>query len=58
MDICLVEQMVMREPKGMEGWRMYRIEYGGHAENCIIEGVLWLPQDVNYERVEDYLNNL
>jgi hypothetical protein len=39
----LVEYGVYNYPKGLEGWRFYRIEYGGHAESCIMEMVIWLP---------------
>jgi hypothetical protein len=43
MRVSLVEQAVLNPPAGMEGWRCFRIEYGGHAEHCIAEGVLWVP---------------
>ncbi len=42
----LVEEMVQTPPKGMESWRMYRIEYG----EGLPEGTIWLPkmQDTKY----------
>ena len=43
MPVDLIEQGVITFPRGMDGWRMYRIEYGGHAENCLCEGTIWLP---------------
>ena len=55
MDVRLVEQMVINSPIGMDGWRMFRIEYGGHAENCLVEGMIWLPQNANAGRVERHL---
>ena len=42
-DVDTVEYGVQNYPGGMENWQMYRIEYGGHAENCLTEGILWLP---------------
>ena len=55
MKISLVEQMVVRYPTGMEQFRMYRIEYGGHAEQCIYEGVIWLPRLMNPGTLESLL---
>jgi hypothetical protein len=43
--MSLVEYGVYNYPEGLEGWRFFRIEYGGHAESCIKECVLWLPPD-------------
>lgn len=50
--VSLVEQGVFHYPKGMEGWRNFRIEYGGHAEKCIVEGVIWLPPQISADTVE------
>lgn len=55
MRISLVEYGVMNCPEGMEHWRMYRIEYGGHAERCLVEGVVWLPEDFDPEAFERHL---
>jgi len=43
MRVSLVEYGVNTFPEGLEGWRLFRIEYGGHAEDCITEGLIWLP---------------
>lgn len=62
MDISLVEQAVMREPRcdwhsdAMKGWRCYRIEYG--FECSCPEGVVWLPPTVDSETLENLLNEL
>ena len=57
MRVSLVEQMVMRYPDPrMEGWRNFRIEYGGHAECCICEGLVWLPPGVNPLAIERMLS--
>jgi hypothetical protein len=44
--VSLTEQGVMNysavAPE-LEGWRYYRIEYGGHAESCFMERPIWLP---------------
>ena len=60
--ISLTEQMVMREPEcaahplATKGWRCYRIEYG--FECGCPEGLVWLPPDIDQERVEEFLNGL
>ena len=43
MRVSLVELGVYAPPRGMEGWRCFRIEYGGYAESCLVEGLLWIP---------------
>lgn len=55
MRISLVEQMVMRYPPGMKKFRLYRIEYGGHASNCLCEGIIWLPKRMNPDLIEKVL---
>ena len=55
--VSLVEMGVMNYPDPrMEGWRLYRIEYGGHAMDCVCEGMIWLPPNVNPDRIEYVLN--
>lgn len=34
---------------------MYRIEYGGHAEACLVEGTIWLPRDTAPASFESYM---
>ena len=58
MRISLIEQAVMRYPPGMEKFRMFRIEYGGHASSCLCEGVIWLPEEADPADAENYLNSL
>ena len=53
--VSLVEYGVFRYPKGLEEWRCYRIEYGGHAEDCITEGHIWLPPTLDPRLVEDLI---
>ena len=54
----LIEQAVYRYPdKRMEGMRLYRIEYGGHANDCWCEGTIWLPAHIDPERIEEVLND-
>ena len=55
MHISLVEQMVMRYPPGMEHFRLYRIEYGGHASSCLCEGIIWLPENFGPAVIEKML---
>lgn len=58
MPTSLIEQGVFKYPPGMEGWRNYRIEYGGHAENCLCEGAIWLPPDADRDSVERFLRRM
>lgn len=58
MPTSLIEQGVFNYPAGMEGWRMYRIEYGGHAENCLCEGTIWLPPDADRDSFERFLQRM
>jgi len=59
MKVDFVEQFVM-DPKNP--WygkaRNVRVEYGGHAENCVSTGSLWLPWDITHEECETILNIL
>ena len=49
-DIDLTEQMAFSWPDNeIEGWRNYRIEYGGCNQECYYEGVMWLPPHVSSE---------
>jgi len=50
----LVEQMVLNPPKGMEGWRMFRIEYG----EGMPEGLIWLPGYADRDGFERELNDI
>jgi len=52
----LIELAVFHYPEGMEGMRCYRIEYGGHGEDCVREEMIWLPAHVDPERIENILN--
>lgn len=54
----LIEQGVFNYPPGMEGWRNYRIEYGGHAEYCLREGIIWLPPHADPMAVERFLQRI
>lgn len=54
--VSLIEQGVFSYPKGMQGWRFYRIEYGGHAQNCSCEGSIWLPKYFDAEIIEKLLS--
>jgi hypothetical protein len=45
--VSATEYGVFKHPEGLEGWRFYRIEYGGSNEDCINEQTIWLPPNVN-----------
>ena len=60
MRISLVEEAVMNPtalPDGMRGMRRFRIEYGGHAEMCLMEGVIYLLPTIDPDKVEAILND-
>lgn len=44
--VSLTEEMVLNYsalPPELDGWRYYRIEYGGHGCHCIMERPVMLP---------------
>jgi hypothetical protein len=47
---------VFNPPKGLEGYRFYRIEYGGANEDCVYEGAIWLPEHVDRKEIEEIIN--
>lgn len=56
--VGLTEEMVFNPPKGMEGWREYRIEYGGFHEGCLVEGNIWLPPHADPDFIETILRGM
>ncbi len=45
--VSLTEEMVLNYkalPPELDGWRYYRIEYGGHAQSCFMERPIMLPR--------------
>ena len=38
---------VAKYPKGLEGWTLGRLEYGGCNEDCIAECNIWLPPTIS-----------
>jgi hypothetical protein len=51
--VDLIWMMTRQQPEGMEGWQLYRIEYGGHAMDCVYEGSIWLPPGLGPDVIED-----
>ena len=54
---CLTEEMILNPdalPPSLRGWRRYRIEYG--IECSCLEGLIYLPSDVDPEAIEALLN--
>lgn len=48
------EEMIMNEKSPAYGMRRFRLEYGGHAENCKFEGTVYLPNTADvYDRIEE-----
>jgi hypothetical protein len=45
MIIDAVEEMILNEENPIYGWKKFRLEYWDHAENCIVEGVIYIPPD-------------
>lgn len=56
--VSLIEYGVFHCPEGMEEWRCFRIEYGGHAERCFAEGHIWLPPHVDSDFIEKILSSV
>jgi hypothetical protein len=59
MRVGLVEEFIMNYsalPPAFAGWRRYRIEYGGHAQECLREETIYLPPWVDPDRIEAILN--
>lgn len=46
MRVSAIEEFIMNEKSKIYGWRTFRLEYGGHAEDCIVEGRVYIPPDV------------
>jgi hypothetical protein len=42
-------------PPEFLGWRNFRIEYGGHAQDCIMERVIYVPPNFDVYKFEDEL---
>lgn len=57
MRVSLVEYGIFKYPKGLEQWRLYRIEYGGSNENCVYEGEIWLPSEMPPDEIENLIND-
>jgi hypothetical protein len=58
--VDVTEEIIMNPdalPSELRGWRRYRIEYGGHAERCLLENHILLPPHVQVERLERLLNS-
>jgi len=58
--VDVTEEIIMNPdalPDELRGWRRYRIEYGGHAERCVLENRILLPPHVRVERLEQLLNS-
>ena len=57
--IGTTEQMIMNPlPPPLDTFRYYRIEYGGHAQDCLFEGSILLPATTNPEALEAFLMGL
>ena len=57
--ISFTEEMILNYdalPEKMYGWRRYRIEYG--FECSCPEGTVYLPPDVDADKLEDFINAL
>jgi hypothetical protein len=55
MYVSAVESAVLNPdalPEPMRDWRHFRLEYGGHASECLMECYLYLPPNVSAEDLE------
>lgn len=58
MHVGLIENMILNYdalPKEFFGWRHFRIEYGGHASECIREDTILVPPNFDIYKFEDEL---
>ena len=53
--ICFIEYGVFHYPEGMEGFRCFRISYGGVNEETIMEGTIWVPPGLDPYKIERLL---
>lgn len=59
LEVDLTEEIIMNPdalPSELRGWRRYRIEYGGHAERCLLETPIYLPPSVDPDKLWHVLN--
>ena len=56
MRVGFTEIAVQTFPKGFENWKFYRIEYGGHAEECLLEFHIWLPPNAKIKDLTNLFN--
>ena len=54
--VASVEYGVFRWPRHMDGWRMYRLEYGGCNEDCLAEQTIWLPPNMSVVELTELIN--
>ena len=57
MKVRATEEFIMNPDSPIYGWRTFRLEYGGHTTECIIEGRIYIPPD-KYYAAYDIINNL
>ena len=56
MRVDSVEQMILNEESPVAGMRCFRLEYGGHATNCLFEGTIYLHNtDDVYDKMDRIL---
>ena len=52
-----VEEMVLNSDHSVykNGFRRFRLEYGGHEKNCLFEGTIYIHKDTPdiYEKVRE-----
>jgi hypothetical protein len=53
--ICFIEEVVFHPPEGMDGFRFFRIEYGGVNEESVMTGAVWIPPGLDPYKIERLL---
>lgn len=59
MRVDLVEEMILNPdvlPAEFKGWRRFRVEYGGHGQDCLIEKHLYVPPKAKIADLLRFLN--
>ena len=52
MRVGYTEEMIMNQDCPVTGWRRFRLEYGGHATECLAEGTVYIPPNLIHKSYE------
>lgn len=58
--VFLTEEMVLNYsalPPELDGWRRYRVEYGGVNGLCVLEETIYLPESLDPRKIEKLIHD-